>query len=242
MSTLPPVPHRAQVLDKGFLTPIWSDWFKQVQAQNEAILARLVTVEAAAPHTGEILAAMTDEARTGWLIMNSDTLGDDDSGADHEGEDYQALFEHLWEKTLNANLEILDSDGVATTRGASATEDWDAHKRMPLPPPGLLLRGIGSTTINGRTKTGPSALAELQEDQMQKITGSFAGVWATSTVVSGALGDAGAGNPSFRPAGGTLTAKELTLDSSASPDARASSTTDGETLPSALGVNWLIKL
>jgi len=73
-----------------------------------------------------------------WLICNGRTIGNAGSGATGRANaDMQALFSYLWDTFQNSILAIQDSNGVETTRGASATADFSANKRLPL----LDLRG-----------------------------------------------------------------------------------------------------
>lgn len=89
----------------------------------------------------------------GWLIADSSTIGDASSGADFADELYLSLFYELWASYADAELPILTSAGGASTRGASATADWAAHKRMTLPylngrvPAGLDNQGGSSANV-----------------------------------------------------------------------------------------------
>lgn len=107
---------------------------------------------------------------------------------------------------------------------------------------GLSPKGVGDATINGRTKTGPSALGETQEDQMQKLTGSFL-VYAGILNETNSTGVFSVTNGvSTRPVNGTNAGyATLTFDSANSPDARVSTTTAGVTRDSTLGTNFYIK-
>jgi hypothetical protein len=68
------------------------------------------------------------------LILDGSTIGDGSSGATARANaDTQTLFTLLWNSIANAELTIQTSGGSPTTRGASATADFVAHKRMPLP-------------------------------------------------------------------------------------------------------------
>lgn len=77
-----------------------------------------------------------------------------------------------WTKTATCPAGSLLLDGStytgaqysawAAVNGSNVSEDWRA----------VSPRGIGSRTINGRTKTGPSARKALQEDQLQGHTHS----------------------------------------------------------------------
>lgn len=80
-----------------------------------------------------IVFTIATSAPEGWLMLNGETIGKNGSGATHEAPGLKALFAHLWDNVANAQLAILNSDGTAGSRGASAQADWAASKRMPLP-------------------------------------------------------------------------------------------------------------
>ena len=117
------------------------------------------------PPVGSQMFWLDDSPPDGYLYCDGSTIGSAASGAGHADDQMWFLFKELWERTT---LAILTSAGGASTRGADAATDFAANKRMTLPnPSGLVPRFVGSQAINGRTKTGPSAFAELQEDQFQ---------------------------------------------------------------------------
>jgi microcystin-dependent protein len=82
---------------------------------------------------GVVLPYFGGAAPAGFLLMDGSTIGDVSSGATRANADTQKLFEHLWNNSRQSELAILTSTGAASTRGASATADFNAHKRMPLP-------------------------------------------------------------------------------------------------------------
>jgi len=111
---------------------------------------------------------------------------------------------------------------------------------------GLVPRGIGNQTVNGRVKVGPS-LGATQEDQMQRITGSLTGRIPT---INGGAAAAAAGaftkgadeaDTMTRVGSATRGISDPTFNSANSPGSRASATTDGETRASALGIGFIIK-
>ena len=105
-------------------------------------------------------------APTGWLAANGDTIGSASSGASNASADYSALFTVLWDNWTNTDLPILTSAGAASTRGASASADFAANKRLPLPDlRGIFVRGRGSQTISGITYSG--TFAAKQQDAIQ---------------------------------------------------------------------------
>lgn len=122
---------------------------------------------------GSVTMYVSSTAPTNWLVMNGSSIGDGSSGATARANaDTQTLFELLWNQTTNSDLPIQDSSGNNTTRGASATADFNAHKRMPLPdmrgraPIGL---GQGSGLTNramaakGGEETHPLSTGEMPQ-------------------------------------------------------------------------------
>lgn len=84
--------------------------------------------------TGDTKESFADTADTGWVIMDDGTIGDATSGATTRANaDTKDLFELLWANVTNAYCPIYDSSGVISTRGATSTLDFDAHKRLRLP-------------------------------------------------------------------------------------------------------------
>jgi len=83
-------------------------------------------------------AARLGDISNQWLICNGRTIGNVGSGASGRANaDMQTLFSYLWDNFPNTVLAIQDSNGVASTRGANASADFPANKRLPL----LDLRG-----------------------------------------------------------------------------------------------------
>jgi len=68
---------------------------------------------------------------TGFVFADGRTIGDAASNATNRAnDDTEALFTRFW--TLNFTT-LQNQDGTAATRGASASADFDAHKRIALP-------------------------------------------------------------------------------------------------------------
>jgi hypothetical protein len=110
-------------------------------------------------------------APTGWLAANGSTIGSASSSATNASADYSALFTVLWGNWTNTDLPILDSAGAASTRGASASADFAANKRLPLPDlRGIFVRGSRSQTISGTAYSG--TFAEKQQDAFKSHTHS----------------------------------------------------------------------
>jgi microcystin-dependent protein len=69
----------------------------------------------------------------GWLLLNGETIGNGSSGATARANaDVQNLFEMIWNNYDNTLCPIYEYNGVATTRGMSALDDFNAHKRISL--------------------------------------------------------------------------------------------------------------
>lgn len=130
------------------------------------------------------------------------------------------------------------SDAGGTTRSTAGTYMVMPDTRA------VSLKGVGDQTINTRVKTGPASVGEVLEDQMQKLTGTagnyilsransnnFQGVFKnTVRQQSVALDDAsGSADDSDW---------SIDFDSSQSPNARVSSTTDGQTQDCTIGTNF----
>ena len=118
--------------------------------------------------TGDVKLAINDAADSGWLLMNGESIGATGSGADNAGDDYEALFLHLWGKVSNTYAP------VSSGRGASAAADWAAGKTLTMSnPAGRMLLGVGqgSTAEGGGTGTS-RALGEVGGAETHTLTTS----------------------------------------------------------------------
>ncbi len=83
---------------------------------------------------GAVMPYVAISAPTGWVRANGRTIGNAASSAtERANADTATLYALLWDGFSNTVLPIQDSAGTATTRGASATVDYAANKRLPLP-------------------------------------------------------------------------------------------------------------
>lgn len=69
----------------------------------------------------------------GWVRASAGTIGSSGSGATRANSDTQALFTLWWTDFTDAQVPIQTSGGAASTRGASASADFTANKRMTVP-------------------------------------------------------------------------------------------------------------
>lgn len=109
-----------------------------------------------------------------WLLCDNKTIGSAASGATAlASAEAQALFSHIWATYDNTLCPIQDSTGAASTRGASASADWTANKRLPL----LDWRGVVPRVHHNGSNAHESditrALGSFQGDAIRNITGDF---------------------------------------------------------------------
>lgn len=84
--------------------------------------------------TGDLKYKATSVADPGWVKADGRTIGNAASGGTSRANaDTSALFQQLWADYNNTLLPIQDSAGSVTTRGLSASADYAANKRLPLP-------------------------------------------------------------------------------------------------------------
>lgn len=106
------------------------DVLQEVGAELESINT---TVAALVP-TGTCFSFCGTVAPTGYVLESGRTIGSALSGGtERANADTEALYTLLWNSSTNTELPIQDSAGTPTTRGASASLDFQANKRLPLP-------------------------------------------------------------------------------------------------------------
>ena len=144
-------------------------------AAQAAILAGLV---------GHVEMYMGSSAPDGWLILNGDTMGSAASSADQASDDYEALFELMWDS-------IGDSEApVSSGRGASAAADWAANKTI------TLLDGRGRVVLG--TGTGSGLTARTHGDTGGAQTDTSGSPSSTQTVEGGGGQNPASGNHSHQ--------------------------------------------
>ena len=113
--------------------------------------------------TGDTIVWESNVLRTGgWVWCNGLTIGNAGSGATGRANaDTLALFTLYWSSFSNAVRPIQNSDGSAGTRGASASADFAANKRLPVAD----IRGnvvAGADNMGGAAAAGRLTLAQPQ--------------------------------------------------------------------------------
>ena len=95
-----------------------------------------------------------------WLLCKGGTIGTNASGASLRSDlDMLPLFTHLWTNFANSELTIQTGAGVPTVRGADASTDFNANKRMPVPDcrGGVFYfadSGKGAISVTGHSTSG----------------------------------------------------------------------------------------
>lgn len=77
--------------------------------------------------TGDMEPSFRATPKTGYIFYQGQTLGDTGSGADLEGDAYEALYSFIWNNLANTEAP------VSTGRGGTAGADWLAGKTLTIP-------------------------------------------------------------------------------------------------------------
>lgn len=81
--------------------------------------------------TGDVVFSLSNTKSGGWVkLEDSVTIGSFISGASYNGNDYKNLYLLMWN---HPEASVQTMYGQTSEKGASATEDWDANKRLRLP-------------------------------------------------------------------------------------------------------------
>lgn len=109
--------------------------FQQVGGAGFVDYTRLAAaVQALLVPTGAKIGFVGLTAPTGWVLGSGRTIGSAASGAtERANADTVNLYTLLWNSYDNTVLVIEDSAGTPTTRGVSASNDYAANKRLPVP-------------------------------------------------------------------------------------------------------------
>lgn len=154
-----------------------------------ATSAQGAKADVAAP-TGMIGMFGRKTAPSGWVRLNGGTIGSASSGAtERANADTQTLFTLLWGEYANTELAIQDSTGAASVRGASASADFAANKRLPL-------EDWATNSAFPRAWDGSRTFGTYQADAMQGHRHTIS-TGANSSMTSGFMqGNNGISSPS----------------------------------------------
>lgn len=104
--------------------------------------------------TGDFKPTLRDDTDgdEGWVLCNDGTIGGYASNAtSRANDDTKALFTLIWDRVSSAFVPIYDSEGVITTRGSTAEEDYNDNKQLALTR--MLGRVLASAGEAGLTQT-----------------------------------------------------------------------------------------
>lgn len=118
-------------VQEEILAPILAAGLTPSKANRAQLLQALQTLFFS---TGDGKLTLKTVADPGWVMANDGSIGNGSSGATTRANaDTQALFTLLWTNISNTWCPTQDSTGTPVARGASATADFNANRRIVLP-------------------------------------------------------------------------------------------------------------
>lgn len=93
----------------------------------------LIPIGASGFTTGDVLPSVELAQPSGWLFMDSKTMGNASSGATYASSTYEDLYAFIWANYSNTWAPMTSSGGTPVSRGASAAADWASNNRLALP-------------------------------------------------------------------------------------------------------------
>ncbi len=125
--------------------------------------ADLLAIGISVPTTGDAQLTLKVTAPDGWLMMTDGTIGNALSGATFADASAQDLFELIWNNISNSWAPVVGG------RGASASADWAAQKKLTLTKQlgrAILIGGAGSgLTSRALGETGGEETHQLTTDE-----------------------------------------------------------------------------
>jgi hypothetical protein len=121
----------------------------------------------------------------GWIRLDDTTVGKSGSNAEHEGTEFQDLFNLIWNQSSNADCPIFDSTGTPVARGVDADTDWNADRQLSLPKQiGRTIAAVGLPTLPLSVfSTSSSSLSFTADDTTDLLTVSSTSILNTGTKV-----------------------------------------------------------
>lgn len=143
----------------------------------------LIAMMALLMPTGSELAYWGSTAPDGFVLASGRTIGNAASGAtERANDDTEPLYTLLWNSVSNTQLQIQTNAGSGTTRGASASADFAAGKRMPLPD----LRGRVGVGLDNMGGTAASRMnVTLTGTRASTSSGVITGLSSTTGLAVG---------------------------------------------------------
>ncbi|NBR48799.1 hypothetical protein EBU02_08150, partial [bacterium] len=190
--------------------------------------ASLASASALFVPPGAVMQFAMTNAPSGWLAANGQTIGNASSGSNFSSAIYSDLFAVLWTNWSNTLLPILTSTGVTSSRGTSASADFAANKRLPLPDlRGYFIRGSGTNSDN----TASGTFGTKQADALKSHSHGYS---KTTPNGDGSLGLVSSSTISNTENGVTVTDNTATGD--------ASTGASSETRPKNIALLYCIKI
>jgi hypothetical protein len=115
-----------QTWRSGTADPELIDYGNRITALEASLTAANATITMTKAETGDFIITHRNVAKTGWLVIADQTIGDASSTATFADPSAQALFTLLYGLYNNTICPV--SGG----RGASAAADWAAHKKLTM--------------------------------------------------------------------------------------------------------------
>lgn len=185
------------------------------------MMAQLKTYSLGATPAGVVDAYIGTTAPSGWLLLDGATLGSAASTATNKSDDYQALYELLWNSMADAEVPV---DGG---RGASANADWVANKKLTMPDgTGRAIFGkeAAATRLTAAVSLDGATLGKTGGDQLaQNHTHNVSVVHTNGGATSG-------------PVGATTQQNQVTANPNGTKHGG-----DSGNVPPAIVLNWIIK-
>lgn len=174
------------------------------QAAELARFAAAVPPGGALLPTGTIIQALFTAVPAGWLKLNGTSIGNASSGATGRANaDTAALFAVVWNNMAQADATVQNSSGNTVSRGASATADFAANRRIVLPDMrGEFSRGLDESRGVDSGRAMGSAQAQAIQAHTHTYNDAMNGTVAGNVNGSGTQGTTGATSGST---GGTET-------------------------------------
>ncbi len=166
------------------------------------------------PRTGDTKPGMSYSSYVpgGWCRLNDGTVGPETASVGgptiiRANVDTWFLYSYIWNSTSNADCPIYTSAGVASTRGATASDDWEANKRIALPNgSGRVVANINGSHVIGSSAGVDSANVTLNETPDHKHDAPAGSPMLVTSPSSGIyVGGGGLGTGLSSPATGTVT-------------------------------------
>lgn len=113
--------------------------------------------------TGDLKPTYATTPEAGWILMDDGTIGSAISGASHADNNLKDLFFLWWNLPVTS---VYTVTGAASEKASNASIDWNANKRLTMPP--MVGRVVGATgEVSGLT---PRFTGDYLGEETHKLT------------------------------------------------------------------------